>query len=408
MHKDISVNFILEGTKPKSDGSYPIKLNVYSKDIGQKRFGIKLSTTKENWNKLNNRKLRDDKLKTLNLKLEAIRQEALQVIDTLVVFSFKAFEKGLFSNDQIIDSKSSSLQVLFDQYILTLKNNEQIGTAISYQTTINSINLFRKDCSVHDITESWLQEYEDHLAKESKSISTIGIYMRQLRAVVNKAIEDKIVPRDNYPFRKYQVPSGRNVKKALSNEDLKKLLAYTPTDPKQQEALGFWKLSYFCNGINFTDIAHLKKAALGENFFHFYREKTKRTKKRDLRPIKVAINQAANQIIDCYRNNDPANPYLFSILTPGLTSLSVKHRCQSFVKWVNKNLEDVRKDLKIKQKLSTYAARHSFSTILLRKGVSVSFIKESLGHSSVITTENYLDSFEDSTKLQYSNLLNDL
>ncbi len=47
-------------------------------------------------------------------------------------------------------------------------------------------------------------------------------------------------------------------------------------------------------------------------------------------------------------------------------------------------------------------------TILKRKGISSEFIKESLGHSSLVTTENYLDSFTDDVKLEYANLLTDL
>ena len=71
-------------------------------------------------------------------------------------------------------------------------------------------------------------------------------------------------------------------------------------------------------------------------------------------------------------------------------------------------MENIRSELKIDQKLGTYVARHSFSTILKRKGISSEFIKESLGHSSLVTTENYLDSFTDDVKLEYANLLTDL
>jgi integrase len=68
-------------------------------------------------------------------------------------------------------------------------------------------------------------------------------------------------------------------------------------------------------------------------------------------------------------------------------------------------MEAIRVDLEIDQKIGTYAARHSFSTMLKRQGVSTDFIKESLGHSSVLVTENYLDSFTDDVKVEYANLL---
>jgi site-specific recombinase XerD len=42
----------------------------------------------------------------------------------------------------------------------------------------------------------------------------------------------------------------------------------------------------------------------------------------------------------------------------------------------------------------TYAARHSFATVLKRSGVNIALISESLGHTSLSTTQYYLDSFE--------------
>jgi integrase/recombinase XerD len=241
-----------------------------------------------------------------------------------------------------------------------------------------------------------------------RSNSTIGIYLRQLRAIINQAIDAGVLSQDKYPFRKYEIPSGRNIKKALSESQISQLLNHTPENPDQQKALDFWILSYLCNGMNFADIVALKPGNMAGNYLHFIREKTKKTKKKDLRPIKVGLNPRAKEIIKKWSHTDPANPYLFPILEEGLTPLTIKYRCQRFTKWVNKHMEEIRKDLKIDQKIGTYAARHSFSTVLKRKGVSTEFIKEALGHSSVVVTENYLDSFTDDVKLEYANMLTNI
>lgn len=42
----------------------------------------------------------------------------------------------------------------------------------------------------------------------------------------------------------------------------------------------------------------------------------------------------------------------------------------------------------------TYVARHSFATVLKRSGVNVAIISEALGHTSLSTTQFYLDSFD--------------
>ena len=160
-----------------------------------------------------------------------------------------------------------------------------------------------------------------------------------------------------------------------------------------------------CSGINFADIIQLKPSNIDGSYLNFIRQKTKNTKKKDLRPIKVGLHPRALAIIEKWKNTESSNPYLFPILEDGLQPITVKHRCQRFIKWVNKRMENIRQELGIEQKIGTYAARHTFSTVMKRRGVSTEFIKESLGHSSIAVTENYLDSFNDDVKLDYTKFL---
>jgi integrase len=406
LENSATASFVIEGTKQNKDGKYPVKLNIYYKE-GKKKYGVKEFVTKDEWEKLYSSNLRDNDLKALKARLKALETKAQDIISSLVPFSIVAFEEAFFlgiRNDQ----HQSTLKYWFDRYIKKLKENGQIGTAASYQTTINSIAGFKKNLTIHDITPDFLQSYENHLTNDGKSISSVGIYIRQLRAIINQAIEDKMLTADRYPFKKYQIPAGRNIKKALPSDDLQKLLDYTTTDLNKQKAIDFWIFSYLCNGMNFTDIAHLKPENVDGNYLQFIREKTKRTKKKDLRPIKVGLNPRVLEILSRQKSTDPDNPFLFPILEAGLNPVTVRHRCQRFIKWVNKHMEEIRIEKEIEMKIGTYAARHSFSTVLKRKGASTSFIKESLGHSSEITTESYLDSFTDDVKLEFANLLTQL
>ena len=61
-------------------------------------------------------------------------------------------------------------------------------------------------------------------------------------------------------------------------------------------------------------------------------------------------------------------------------------------------MKSIAKDLEIKNEVTTYAARHSFATILQRSGVSTEFISEALGHGNIRTTQSYLAGFEDVNK----------
>jgi len=56
---------------------------------------------------------------------------------------------------------------------------------------------------------------------------------------------------------------------------------------------------------------------------------------------------------------------------------------------------------------STYAARHSFATMLKRNGVDISFISESLGHTNTTITENYLAGYDKDERMKNAEALLD-
>lgn len=371
----------------------------------KKRYSTNCHVTELEWEKLKNANLRDKSLKDIKQVLNQMELKAIKAIEKLNPFSFLAFEEIYFGTQKA--AAQTSLQYWFKNYIAELYSQERIGTAMSYNTTLNSLNLFKKGLHIQDVTPALLTSYEKFMIAQGKSYTTLGIYLRQLRTIINQTIDAGILSADKYPFKKYDIPTSRNIKKALSEADVKKILDFQTNDEELRKAADFWLLSYLCSGINFADIIQLKPANINGNYLFFIRQKTKLTKKKDFRPIKVGLHPRAIEIIEKYRNKEANADFLFPILDNSIGAKTVKYRCQNFIKWVNKRMEKVAGELGIEQKVGTYAARHTFSTILKRKGVSTEFIKESLGHSSVAITENYLDSFADDTKLEMTNLLTD-
>lgn len=78
--------------------------------------------------------------------------------------------------------------------------------------------------------------------------------MRNLRAVFNYAIRQKIISQDIYPFGKhgYRIPEGDSIKKALNADERDLYFKYVPENESQERALDFWKLSYYLNGVNLS------------------------------------------------------------------------------------------------------------------------------------------------------------
>lgn len=402
LEQKVTVSFFLDKSRPNTENKCLIKLNVYCKP-NKKRFATNYHVTEEEWIKLNGTNLRDNNLIAIKRKLNTLQEKAEKIIEKISPFSFIEFEEAFLMKKEAVNN--TALQYWFDTYIQTLNGKGRVGTASSYRTTINSLNEFKKGLHIYDVTPALLDDYEAYMLKNGKSNTTIGIYLRQLRAIINQVIAAGLLQQEKYPFKKYEIPTSRNIKKALSDVEINKLLNHVPTKEDEQKALDFWILSYLCSGINFADIIQLKPSNIDGNHLNFIRQKTKNTKKKDLRPIKIGLHPKAIAIIQKWQNSDSSNPYLFPILEIGLNPVTTKNRCKRFIKWVNARMEKIRIELGITQKIGTYAARHTFSTVMKRRGVSTEFIKESLGHSSVAVTENYLDSFNDDVKLDYTKFL---
>ena len=78
-----------------------------------------------------------------------------------------------------------------------------------------------------------------------------------------------------------------------------------------------------------------------------------------------------------------------------MTSEQQHKTVKQLTKTINKYMKRIAIELSIDKEITTYYARHSFATVLKRSGATTEMISELLGHSSVMVTENYLDSFED-------------
>jgi integrase len=145
--------------------------------------------------------------------------------------------------------------------------------------------------------------------------------------------------------------------------------------------------------MNLKDISRLKYKNIDSETISFTRAKTERTKTG--RIIQIPLTPQTKQIIDKWGITPKLKEsYVFPVLQTGITPKQEYAKIQQVVKMVNKYVEMAAKAVGIEAKVTSYTARHSFATVLKRSGASIEFISESLGHTDLKTTENYLANFE--------------
>jgi integrase/recombinase XerD len=441
MKEQIRLSFYLDNRRKKTNNVYPIKLRLYQpRTIKERLFRTGFDLTEEEFNqgylkknpeerKNKFSRIEKEELETKILKLNAIKVKSNQILNDLQEFSFEEFEKRFYN-------KASSLDVCdyFEEYIENLKAEGRYRTAESYSLGLHNLKIYynhnrKKEVnhiSFDSITKGKLQGFENYFLEKGHSAASIGIYLRPLRAIFNYAIADPnsgIKP-DLYPFgrKKYTIPTGQNIKKALTNYQLKTLFEMEPKNEFQQRAKAFWFFSYLANGMNFKDIADLKFSDIKGNRLSFYRSKTKRSTKSTPALITAILPDYALNIIKQYGNDTNfKTDYIFPILQKTDKPEAALKKVKAFILYTNTHIKNMviayNNNLKEKSKtppdetallpeeISTYWARHSFTTQAIRKGASMELLQESLGHKNITTTQNYFAGFPVEVKENLSKTL---
>jgi len=406
----VKVSLYLDTRRQKDNGTYPVRIRVYDAPTKKARlYTTDFDLMEKDFNRIffpeiGQRYKKEEK--EIQTDLLDIESEYKDKADSLSIFTFEAFEK-------LFEIKRGDVINVFWHYesrINELKASNRFGTALTLESSLKSLKSFLlakygrapKVLHFQDITVRFLEKYEDWMTEsENKTLTTVGIYLRALRSVLNSAIDSKIIDKEIYPFgpKRYEIPASTNTKKAFDSDQLEKLFQAVPKIEEQQKAKDFWFFSFVCNGMNIKDIVYLKWKNINDGQIEFVREKTKRTKKANQKIIQVPLTDFAKSFIERYANKDRSKTsYVFPIINDGMTEEEKDHKKRSFTRFINQHLKNLAKDNGLNEDVSTYWARHSFATMAVRKKASLEFVSEALGHSDLKTTKNYFAGFEDKTK----------
>lgn len=389
---NVIASIVPDKRRQKENNTFPMKLRITFKGE-RKYYSTGYDLTEQGWEDIKKGTTRRDLRETAK-SLAKIQVDAQKCCDELDSFSFLKFESAYFPKSII----NKDLQSIFDAQIKELKLNGQIGTATSYNCACVSLHKFKSTLKLEHITPEFLRHYERWLIGEGRSVTTVNMYVRTLRSVLNIAIQEGIMSVDDYPFgkRKYMIPAGRNIKKALTLEEIGKIYNYSAENGSNAERCrDYWIFIYLCNGINVKDLCLLKYANINGDFITFQRAKTVRTKRSNSEPIRISLKEEAQRVIAKWGQQPlTTDTYVFPCLKKEMTPEQERNQIQLLTHLINDHMKAIAKSLGMNKSVTTYYARHSFATILKNSGVSTEFISEALGHSSLVTTKNYLAGFE--------------
>lgn len=271
--------------------------------------------------------------------------------------------------------------------IAKLKFNGKIRTSETYRSALNNFRKYRKgqDIMLESITRDIMESYESWLRNRGVTPNTTSFYIRIMRAVYNRAVEEDLTE-NRYPFRKVYTGIEKTVKRALPLQMIKKIknmdLAFKPA---MDYARDMFILSFMLRGMSFIDMAFLRKSDLKNGHLTYRRRKTAQL-------MTIEWTADMQTILDKYPANN--TEFLLPILrNPDAVSIYA-YRNVGYM--INRRLREIAEKLKLPIPLTMYVARHSWASAAKAKGIPVSVISEGMGHDSELTTQIYLSSLDTS------------
>lgn len=418
-----TVQLFLDTRRAKSDGNFPVKIRIgYGRKA--KLFGTTVSLSEKDFAKIEIGKGKlTDELKELKLKLEALLKKASSIIDSLAPFNIETFSTRFYQKGNRLD-----LLFLLKEKADKLWSLEKVGNSNLYKQAWALLSEYHKTISnssellIHTVDVKWLQQFENWASKQIKiqksgdlvlkySKTTLGMYLIRVRAIFNDTISDQLIPNNLYPFhtpqnnKGYKIPKGTGNKRALSKEEISKLYHYQAKSTSELFAKDMFIFSYLASGMNCVDIFHLRWSDIETNNISFVRKKTA-AKLGGQNKIIIPLNKVLLDIIETHGSRKITSNLIFNVIPQGANEVQALKAVRTAISGINQSLKKIAKLIGIPTEISTYYARHSFSTNQMNSEVPLAFISKQLGHSSLKTTENYLSDFSTNKAEEYlSNLL---
>lgn len=294
-----------------------------------------------------------------------------------------------YSADEVIravederNNLTNYINLISERFLMSGKKN----TSDNYKNLSRRIYEFTGDdyTSIHDVDCDFVESFEAWLLSKGLKRNTSSFYIRILRAVWNKAVDNGLLPPTPIdPFKHVYKGVDVTVKRAISIEDIKtiktiNLKAY----PKLNFARDLFMFSFYTRGMSFIDIVSLKKNNIQDGMISYQRRKTGKM-------IHIKLEKDIKRIIDKYMRTE--SDYIFPIATCKLDEYTKEKNC---LEYTNKALKELAIYCGIEANLTMYVARHSWASIAQNvANVPLSIISKSMGHSSEKVTQIYLASF---------------
>lgn len=267
------------------------------------------------------------------------------------------------------------------QVMARLRETGRVRVAESYASSLNRFTRFagKEDLCFGDVSAELMAGFEAHLADAGLKPNTVSFYMRNLRAIYNRAVE-KGLAEQNHPFRHVYTGVEQTAKRAVPVRVMNRIRQLDLSAwPSRELARDLFLFSFYTRGMSFVDMAFLKKKDLRDGILVYRRQKTKKQ-------LSIRWEKPMQGIVA--RHGLPDSPFLLPIIRHA--GKEERRQYLNAIHWMNKALKNVGKMAGCPLPLTFHCARHGWASIAMSQKIPLPVISEAMGHDSESTTRIYL------------------
>ncbi|MDQ6481598.1 tyrosine-type recombinase/integrase [Dyadobacter sp. LHD-138] len=314
-----------------------------------------------------------------------------------------------------VDEQLISVKTYFNEVLENLKIEKSYIHYKSSKSMLTRFQVFVGEVlPLQSITPDHVHRFKISLIEKKLSNVTINNIMKKIHNALIPALRTELIDKD--PFRAHDpLPEKAATKQRLNDEQIKKLEELELNTDRDKNwpfhTRNMYLFSYYNAGIRVADLIQLRWVNItSDGRLEYEMNKTGHKKS-------ISLNKAALRILSLYKSvNIKKNDYIFPVLDNKAHYASFKtyeekskmnfdekeelfKALTSKTSQINNNLKVLSDKIKLQKPITFHTSRHSFADKARRsmkksEKITMYDIKNMLGHSSVVTTEKYMSSFD--------------
>jgi len=301
-------------------------------------------------------------------KLQRVRRKSLRTkIKNEAITQLTNFNKSLIEDQKF---PSLTLSQFKDEYTKFIKENYSKKYLTSVELSFRSLTSFLiKDTYLSELNNVMMEKFL--LSVFSKSKYAANLYLRTLKAAINKAITWNYIGKN--PLKGIKLPKiPKKYPAFISEKELNIIMDYI----KERDIKDVITLAFF-TGMRLSEIINLCWSAVDLKSGIIIVQNNEAFTTKSKRERIIPMHEKVRQVL-CNRPRKDSDRYVFS-------KCGILYRQEFISKKFKKSLLQIG----LSKELHFHSLRHSFASNLVQKGISLYVVKELLGHESISTTQIY-------------------